>query len=97
MKDITEFIYEAVDHSNSKLTYDGQLEFKRAFIRFANKTFGKDVLKHKKVDISIYFDDVDCVDPNNDRTIPGVVCDGKMTWTEANDKLIEYFKTTYNL
>lgn len=97
MKRLIEFIYEAVDYSTCKLTYYSQLQFKRAFIRFANKTFGKDVLKHKKVNISIYFDDSDCVDPNNDRTIPGVVCDGKMTWAEANQKLIDYFKTTYNL
>ena len=97
MKDITEFIYEAVDYSNYDLTYNGQLQVERAFIKFANKTFGKDVLKRKKVNISIYFDGDDCVDPNNDETIPGVVCDGKMTWDEAIKKLIEYFRTTYNL
>ena len=87
MKTIKEFIYEAVDNY---LTYNGQLQFKRSFIRFANKTLGKDVLKRKKVDISIYFDGNNCVDPNNDKTIPGVKCNGKMTWAEANEKLIDY-------
>lgn len=96
MKTIKEFINESVNDFK-KLRYDDQMSFKRSFVIAANKTFGKDELKRKKVNVSIYFDDVDCVDPNNDSTIPGVACDGKMTWGEANDKLMEYFKTTYEL
>lgn len=95
MKTITEFINEAVDKSNYKLTYDDQMSFERAFVKNANETFGKDELKRKKVNVSIYFDDIDCVDPNNDSTIPDVKCDGKMTWGEATEKLINYFKTIY--
>lgn len=97
MKTITEFINEAVDKSNYKLTYDDQMSFGRAFVKIANETFGKDELKRKKIKVSIYFDDIDCVDPNDDSTIPDIVCDGKMTWGEATEKLIEYFKTTYKL
>lgn len=86
------------DYSTRDLTYYDELDFERAFIKFANKTFGKDVLKHKNIKVCVYFDGDDCiVDSNNDRTIPGVTWDGKMTWAEAIEKLIEYFKTTYNL
>ena len=96
MKDIKTFINESVNDLK-KLRYDDQMSFERSFAIAANKTFGKDELKRKNVKVSIYFDDVECVDPNNDSTIPGVTCDGKMTWGEANDKLMEYFKTTYEL
>ena len=96
MKDIKTYINESVNDFK-KLYYDDQMSFKRSFVIAANKTFGKDELKRKKVKVSIYFDDVECVDPNNDSTIPGVTCDGKMTWGEANNKLMDYFKTTYEL
>ena len=97
MKTLQNFISEAFNKANIKLVYDDQISFTKAFKKEANNLFGKDLLKQKKINIDIYFDDIECVDPNNDSTIKGVTCNGKMTWGEASDKLIEYFKTTYKL
>ena len=97
MRNLDEFINESIDRSNLKLVFDNQLNFARAFKKQANDLFGKDTLKQKKINADIYFDDIECVDSNDDSTIKGVTCDGKMTWGEANDKLIEFFKTKYKL
>jgi len=97
MKTLQNFICEAFNKANIKLVYDDQISFTKAFKKEANNLFGKDLLKQKNINIDIYFDDIECVDPNNNLTIKGVTCNGKMTWSEASDKLIEYFKTTYKL
>ncbi len=40
-----------------------------------------------------YFDNIYCVDAiHGDKTIPGVKCNGTMTWGQALKKLQEYFK-----
>lgn len=97
MKDIKTYIIESQD--NNLLMYNNQLNFVRWFKGLANKQFkGMTSSKlGKKPDCVIYFDDVDCVDPNDDSTIEGVKCDNKLTWAEAGAKLIEYFEKTYDL
>ncbi|MBO5003686.1 MAG: hypothetical protein J6D03_00075 [Clostridia bacterium] len=40
---------------------------------------------------NFYFDGIDCVDGETDKNIQGVVCDGSLTWREAEEKLEEHF------
>lgn len=67
---------------NLKLTYDSQMEFKD----WANKNgLNRDLY---------YFDYISAVDHTKSRQpdIPGVKCDGKLTWGEALTILKNYFK-----
>lgn len=97
MKNIVNFILETKD--DNLLMFNNQLKFSSWFKGLANKQFkGMTSSKlGKKPNYAIYFDDVDCVDPNNDSTIEGVKCNNKLTWGEAGAKLIEYFEKTYDL
>lgn len=68
-----------------KLTYDGQLEFKR-FVGRNNKELG---INHKGD--FFYFDYVTGVDAETSRDIPGLMANGSMTWCQAVDVLKKHF------
>lgn len=64
------------------LTYDEQLTFKRWALRNYDIP-GRD---------PFYFDYIDCVDAETSKNIPGVKCNGKLTWGQAAKAIEDYFK-----
>lgn len=83
---VKESLYgDSIAIRNRKLTYDGQLEFKK---------WAKTQGLSKKNGVDFYFDNIECVDgrdPHDQSTIRGVVCDGSLTWGEAARRLRKYF------
>lgn len=65
---------------SQKLDTYGQQGFKRWY----KKTTGRSD--------DFYFDYINCVDGRSDQNIPGVKCDIGLTWEEAKDRLVSYFK-----
>lgn len=66
-------------HADDRLTYDGQLQFKRAWCR-----------KYLKDDC-FYFDYVTGVDAKTSHDIPGLIADGSLTWRQASSILCKHF------
>lgn len=68
------------------IPYDTYPELDKTFV--PADSFSKEELKS----CNFYFDDYSCVDAKTDRDIPGIKCDGSLTFYEARMILEKYFK-----
>lgn len=101
---ITVYSMNDINEDKFVLDYDSQILFKHyCFYKWdipydkypgLDKTlvpedsFDKEALKS----CDFYFDDYSCVDAQTDRDIPGIKCDGSLTFYEARMVLEKYFK-----